>query len=78
MHHISRRIAIKWTLPVTSSDFMLQTEVKLFDGNNDLVYNRVVNYPDTSLIITLVYSVTYMFTLIGIFIAQIDQPHNTI
>jgi hypothetical protein len=50
----NRSIAIKWTLPVTSSDFILQTEVRLYDGNNDLVYNRVVNYPDTSLIITLV------------------------
>ena len=46
--------AITWTLPVTSSDFIHQTEVKLYDGNNDLVYNRVVNYPDTSLIITSV------------------------
>ena len=50
----SRVIAITWTLPVTSSDFITQTEVKLYDGNNDLVYNRVVNYPDTSLIITSV------------------------
>jgi len=47
----SSRITIMWTLPVTSSDFIQQTEVKLYDGNNDLVYNRVVNYPDTSLII---------------------------
>jgi hypothetical protein len=50
----SHCIAITWTLPVTSSDFILQTEVRLYDGNNDLVYNRVVNYRDTSLIITLV------------------------
>jgi hypothetical protein len=41
----SRSIAIKWTLPVTSSDFILQTEVRLYDGTNDLVFNRVVNYP---------------------------------
>jgi len=57
----SSRITITWTLPVTSSDFIQHTEVKLYwkHGHSiwshyHLVYNRVVNYPDTSLSITSV------------------------
>jgi len=45
-------IAIAWSL--TSSDFIQQTEVILYHGNNYPVYNNVVNHPDTSLSITSV------------------------
>jgi len=47
----SSSIAIAWSLPVTSSDSIQETEVQLYNGNNHLVYNRVVYHLDTSLII---------------------------
>ena len=47
----SSSISITWTLPVTSSDVIQQTEVRLYLRDNDMVYKRVVNSPDTSLII---------------------------
>jgi hypothetical protein len=48
-----RRNHITWTLPVTSSDVIQQTDVILYLRDNDMVYKEVVYSPHTSLIIGL-------------------------
>ena len=52
MINVTSSIAIAWSLPVTSSDFIQQTEVRLYKRNNYPIYNKAVNYPDKSLSIT--------------------------
>jgi hypothetical protein len=47
----SGNISITWTLPVTSSDVIQQTEVRLYHRDTYMVYKRVVNSHNTSLII---------------------------
>jgi hypothetical protein len=60
----SSSISITWTLPVTSSDVIQQTEVRLYHRDKHLLYNRDVNSPDTSLIIRSVRMTScYMYTL---------------
>ena len=48
----SSSISITWTLPVTSSDVIQQTEVRLYNNRYKyLMLKKVVNSPNTSLII---------------------------
>jgi hypothetical protein len=48
----SSSISITWTLPVTSSDVIQQTEVRVYHNRHKyLMLKKVVNSPDTSLII---------------------------